>query len=310
MLSSLFSLKDSASRAVHRPQPPAFPAAPLHYVAVQCALAREKVVLTPAEAAARGAGSARPTAYLFTRLRMQFRSASELKYVTFLGQRATTLLRAGAQLAQAIKTAPSLFHTGPTTQTQWAALWQASLEKTFEDHHADQWFRAYVDGSPVYAKSPDAPLFDMIEKTALGADLSDQIVRDSVEAALGGRLPAPPSYYGQAYVAITTEARSFRSAIIERKAGANHSRFIQSPLAVNAKPQNFARVADFTADVVEALVLRAQYLGIKAASPLSEGKNASFLSRVNVHRSLLQRRISAFESVWNIHYRPERPVFD
>lgn len=200
-------------------------------------------------------------------------------------------------------------------QPDWAAAWER-VESPYERTYMPTWVMVYVNGVPVFAKTPPNDdlnnvyeTVDLIERASKGGDLTESVLRDVVHAV------APSlsvQHDSQTAVVMTSGAGYEKCAILERAAGSKRS--LSFTVMVDKTPVTPTTMLNSAADLIEAtnisdMMARVNKGQGKPLNPVDVGiPNDRFIAAQSRRRQLMDV-LRGFERAYQVRYRPDRPAF-
>jgi len=268
-------------------------------------LVREKIIVVD-DTAAEGAG---PTVIKSNRifLKVGARAAAE-KIVVRTQNMHTTLRLASKILFDFHRHGAFLERAVPF---DWTAQWDSVLSAYEKEFNHDIWAAVYVNGKPVF-KTNKSPFVDVIEKCALLTIDNYDATMDVTESALKqiGRAIRITHSSNVACV-LTDNGDSMRCGVIHR-AGGKDTTF--SFTAEGGEQHNrIVQCLGIAGAFLEAINMQFLVHDLQAKARAGTigkvSREANQLRAATVRLVALDKGIVAFEDIYHVKYRPEKPQF-
>lgn len=242
---------------------------------------------------------------IFLKLAMEEGDKEYTEKVVVRAQNMHTTLRLAGRVMQEFYRAGMLLGR----RINWEDVWQ-SLQSNYErEYNPYNWGAIYANGQPLF-KTKQSTFVDIIEKcaqlTVENYDASMQVTQGALKS-LGKSVQINHSTTVAAVFTDTGE--HLRVGIILRQAGKDSTFNIT---AAGGEPNSrVVQTLGIAATLLEAINLRHIIDGIeaKAGTKKAGASDAAQLRNATARLVSLDKSITDFEELYEVRYRPEKPVF-
>lgn len=268
-------------------------------------LVREKISLT--EPATDAGAPVESTVIRNNRMVLALGDRLSDETVVVRGQHMHTTLRLASKIIYSHDKNGSFRHRAEPYD--WPALWDLLLTAHDRKHHPDSWAAVYINGKPVF-ETAAKPLLNVIEKCAheRGGDY-EAAVQDAAALLRAHGKPGGIEATEKVAAALSDNGQILRCGIINRADG--RSSMFNFTATGGEGMTRLVQGAAAAAAFLEAIDIRHQMRVIQRG--LREGRLMRASPEMGRYNALMPRLndlykfLSAFESHFDVKYRPERP---
>lgn len=268
------------------------------------ALIREKIVFVD-EAASRDAGAEGHGVIRSNRIFLKLEKDGAVEKVVVRAQNMHGALRLAGKVMQ------EFYRMGffSNRALDWEDLWQGLQSNYEREYNPYNWCAVYINGKNVF-KTKQSAFVDIIEKCALLTQDNYDATVSVTEGALR-QLGKPMRVTQQTTVAavFTDTAEHLRCGIIHRHNGKDTA--FNFTVAGGEPHHRVVQTLGIAAALLEAINLRhvIDALERKVKDGKRETAQAGQLRTATARLVAIDRGINSFEEVYEVRYRPEKPVF-
>jgi hypothetical protein len=240
--------------------------------------------------------------------RMQLKLGDKDKVVVRAQNMHTTLRMASKVISDYFKSGSM---SGRTQDVEWDELWQAMLSNYEREFNPYNWSAVYLNGRPVF-RTKTSPFVDIVEQCALlTVDNYDATMKVAQGALKKVGKSMRIKHTTSVASVLTDNGEMMRCGFLYRTDGNDLAfNFTAAGGEMNGRIVQSTGIA---AALLEAMnlryVIRKLQLKMGETSGMKSTAEANQLRGATGRLVALDKGISSFEEIYDVRYRPEKPVF-